>query len=71
MTNAPSAALSGTHDLNECNRRRNYERAQDIFNAMHMARDYLQRYTDVLNGRALHKQAPVVSAAATQLPWVG
>jgi len=54
----------------QTNRRRNHERAQDLFNAIRMARDYLQLYTDALNGRALHKQAPVMRAAATQLPWL-
>lgn len=53
------------------NRRRNHERAQDLFNAMRMARDYLQRYADVMNGRVLHHQAPVMRQAASQLPWVG
>ncbi len=51
-------------------RRRNHERAQDLFNALRMARDYLDHYTEVLNGRDLHGQAPMMQAPATRLPWL-
>ncbi len=53
----------------QSNRRRNHERAQDMFNAMRMARDYLKRYTDVINGHMLHTTEPAMSESATKLAW--
>lgn len=50
-------------------RQLHHERAQDLFHARHMAKNYLQRYAQVLNGHHLHAQAPVMCEAATRLPW--
>ncbi len=54
----------------QVHRRRNHERAQDLFGAERMAKDYLARYTDVLNGHTLNAQAPRMQVAAIRLPWL-
>ena len=46
--------------------------ARDLFNSKKMALGYLQKYETVLNGTALHAQAPVLKQVQTEkfLPWL-
>ncbi len=52
------------------NRKATHERVQDQFNAQRMARDYLARYADVLDGRVLNTQAPCMAESALNLDWL-
>lgn len=50
-------------------RKRNHERACDLFNAQTMAAKYLRIYEQVLRGEPLHHQPPVMRIPASPLPW--
>ena len=69
LTTSSSALAEGIRGFH-ANRRRNHERAQDLFHAKRMAKNYLTHYSDVLNGHRLHNQAPEMREEATRLPWV-
>ena len=71
LTNDANEMAIAIVQSEQYNKQHCHQYASDVFNSKKMAEDYLLKYAEVLQGRSLNNEAPVLKQIQTEkfLPW--